>query len=62
MNDKVTNSTENHDLLGYADKDVENNYKSISESTNTTLATLKDIDLYDDIYLSAKVKKVRRGY
>lgn len=62
MQGYVTNSSENHDLLGYVDKDTENNYKSVNNAQHKVIDTLKDIDLYDDIYLAAKAKEIKRGY
>ena len=62
MQEYANNSAINHDLLGYVDKDVENLYKSGSTVTGRVLGTLKDIDLYPDIYLAAKAKEIKRGY
>ena len=62
-NDIKNQTTVCHDILGYADKDVENYYKSKRPVLNDngeivdyeTINTLKDVDLYENLYLSNKV-------
>lgn len=52
-----------HDILGYVDKDVENSYKSRRPILNAdgeivdyeTINTLKDVDIYENLYLSNKI-------
>ena len=62
-NDIKNQTTVCHDILGYVDKDVENYYKSKRPVLNDngeivdyeTINTLKDVDLYENLYLSNKV-------
>ena len=52
-----------NDILGYVDKDVENSYKSRRPILNAdgeivdyeTINTLKDVDIYENLYLSNKI-------
>lgn len=53
-NDIPTPAAVCHDILGFGDKDVEQHYKS--KKREKILNTLKDVDLYEDIYRADKKK------
>ncbi len=56
MNTHALNSENNHDILGYVDKDVEKLYESKNYKKDLIINTLNNVDIYEDIYLATKAK------